>query len=208
MSQLRIYYIFIFFLFVLIGCKKIETTSPGVSDCHIYSNVNPDTNYIPHKKGNFWSYCYEGNSAAGFNVNIVLDTIIGGKIYFQRVFAASNSHSPPQSIPGNSVIDSLGNYYLVINVYSVPDTVLIIKPNAQNGDTIYKNLIKSNKVVLENKNETFMSIPGCHHIKIIKSTSNSTKVEHHYYKKGVGEIYFNMENITNTGYILTNSIIH
>ena len=86
---------------------------------------------------------------------------------------------------------------------------MIINPFATNGDTICNNSLAGIKVVVINNSETFYSISGCYHSRVILSANSGiTKMVDHYFKKGIGEIYFT-ENISEKkGEILSMATIH
>jgi len=208
MNQLSVYRVLVYFLLVVVisSCTKkpLEDEQP-FAPCQLYTEVSSDTNYIPHKKNNYWRYCLGGWS--GWDAKIILDTVIGNKLYFVRTFQFTPGHSgggAGNSMMGDrsnySVIDASGKYYFLksrfVNSLMPQDTVLIINPSAANGDTIYNSSIANVKVVLVNKSETFYSVPDCYHSRVIlNANSNSKKIVDHYFKKGLGEIYFT-ENIS------------
>lgn len=215
-------YLFFLMSFVLfLSCKKKVEEDPNPT-CDIYHTVSSDTNYIPHKKGNYWNYCNEVSTIGwnGWSAKITFDTIIGNKMYFVRTFnfAAGPSGAGAGSIligdeSFNSMIDSLGNYYFLNyrnnNIGNPKDTILLIEPSATNGDTIYKNAFANIKVVLINKNETFYLISGCYHSRVILNAYSGTpKVVDHYFRKGIGEIYFTENIEKKVGEILTSVIIN
>jgi hypothetical protein len=134
---------------------------------------------------------------------------VGSKIFFERTFdfqAGQSGGGAGSSLIGDdsfsSMIDNLGNYYFLNyrnnNLANPRDTILIIKPSAINGDTIYNNVLANIKVVLVDKNETFRLLPGCYHSRVIMNASSTNrKIVDHYFKKGIGELYFT-ENIEKT----------
>jgi hypothetical protein len=180
-----------FLAFILIGCKKDVDTNPTVvSDynyCHLYSTISADTSYIPHKKGNGWSYCSGNVNYAGYSAGVIRDTIIGNSIIFDRLFDTDSEHAFYSNLVYRTMIDSLGNYYQMTDQSFFSDTLLLIKPNAFNGDTIYHNPITHFKVVLVNNNETIETIPNCYHSVVI---SPNYGPRNYYFKKGIGELFF------------------
>lgn len=194
-------------LVLMMGCKKKEdaasqpttqpsttgsTTSSGSTTslppsvaCNLYTTVSPDTNYIPHKKNNSWYYCAGGNMA-GYGLTITRDTLINNLNWLSLYYYTSSSHTLSNSVVMEWFINPAGEYYQV-NFWatSYRDTVLMIKPGAVNGDTIFNN--SRIKVLLVNDNETVETIPGCYHVREVYPT----RIQDHYYKKGLGELYFN-----------------
>lgn len=183
---------------LLAACKKKEeppseplTSSP----CPLYTTVSPDTNYIPHHRDNRWDYCSTDINMAGYDATIKWDSVIGKSFYFDRLFHTSSSHAANPYYPERWRVDSVGNYYRMTYWNQYKDTLLLIKPSAVNGDTLYTNTAKNLRVILINKSETVENIPGCYHV--LEQNGYET---HHYYKKGIGELYFN-------GFILSHAVI-
>lgn len=222
MNKLKIYFVFISFLFSIAftGCKK-DTNPDLPGSCEFYSTVSSDTNYIPHKINNYWNYCDEASTIAwaGWSAKITLDTVIGNNIYFDKSLSFQTGHSgggagtifsPDAST--TYMIDSIGYYFLYYRNYntSIPrDTILIIKPSAMNGDTIYSNALANVKVVLIDKNETLYSISGCYHSRVILNAFSSGRIlVDHYFKKGIGELYVTGNTEKKEGKILSYATIN
>lgn len=220
---MRYLVLIIFFVTGVISCKKnVEPKVENIS-CTLFTSVSSDTNYIPHKKNNYWQYCYEASSIAwsGWSAVITSDTVIGSKTYFSRAFSFTAGHSgggAGSALIGDSssyysMIDNSGKYYYLKYRYQNPlpirDSIMIINPLATNGDTICNNSLAGIKVVVINNSETFYSISGCYHSRVIHSANSGiTKMVDHYFKKGIGEIYFT-ENISEKkGEILSIATIH
>jgi hypothetical protein len=114
----------------------------------------------------------------------------------------------------HNIIDNSGNYYFLrysnpYNITGPGDTILIIKPSAFNGDTIYNNALANVKVMLVDNNETFYSISGCYHSRVILNAySGDLKTVDHYFKKGIGEIYFTENILEKKGELLSLATIH
>ncbi len=180
-------FIIVFGVILLGGCKKDPSVVPinniNYDYCKIYSSISADTNYIPHKLHTGWSYCNEGY--AGWSGGIILDTIITGKIYFNRLMQSQSSHNPYSNLD-KFIVDTIGNYHYIYESYGVIDTVLFIKQNALNGDTIHNNLQTKIKVVVINKNESYKDVEGCYHIEEIHDGYRIS----HYYRKGIGELSY------------------
>lgn len=191
MIKARLYLPLLLLLFLLfLSCKKDSSTEPtiiNVNSCNIYSTVSSDTNYVPHKKGNHWTYCSGNINYAGWSAGISLDTMINNKVYFNRIYHTSSSHAPYSTFENKSFIDSLGNYFSITNQSGYFDTLLLIKPTAVVGDTIYNNQSTHVKVVLKNNNETVKNITNCYYSLVIYPNGFQ---ESHYYKKGIGELFF------------------
>lgn len=191
MVQLKIYFLFIGFSLsiVFIGCTKDVDTNPYVpyNYCQFYSKISSDTSYIPHKKKNSWAYCSGDINYAGWNAGISLDTIINNQVYFDRTYYTNSSHAPYSYVINKSIIDSSGNYFSITNQSGYFDTLLLIKPNALNGDTIYNNQFTHVKIVLKNNNETVGTVTNCYHSLVIYPNGFS---ENHFFKKGIGELYY------------------
>lgn len=186
---------------LLNACKKKkepETPEPAPYHCTLYTTVSTDTNYIPHKKNSSWNYCPGTINMADWNVTISRDTVIGAYSYFDKMYHTNSSHAGTPNYSEKYRIDGLGNYYRIDESYwsTYVDTLLIIKVNAANGDTIYNNPLTHNKVILINRNEAVGSLTACYHTLEIYGANQ----RHHYYKKGLGELYFN-------GFTLSNAII-
>jgi hypothetical protein len=184
---------------LLVACKKKEEPQPEPltsTPCPLYNTVSTDTNYIPHHRNNLWAYCSDDINRAGYSATIKWDSVIGTSLYFDRLFHTSSSHAPSPYYPERWRIDSQGNYYRMTYWKQYTDTLLLIKPSASNGDTLYSNAAKTFNVILINKNETVENIPGCYHV-----LEQNGYEAHHYYKKGIGELYFN-------GFTLSNAVIH
>ena len=161
------------------------TSIPPSAACNLYKIASPDTNYIPHNKNNYWYYCAGGNMA-GYDLTITRDTIINNLNWIRLHYYTSSSHVLVQSVVMEWFINPSGEYYQVNSwATNYRDTVLMIKPDAANGDTIFNN--SRIKVLLINNNETVETIPGCYHIREIYPQ----RIQDHYYKKGLGELYFN-----------------
>ncbi|MES2513652.1 MAG: hypothetical protein V4580_05880 [Bacteroidota bacterium] len=220
---MRSFTLILFFLVTLVSCKKNVEPEKENRTCSLFTSLSSDTNYIPHKKNNYWQYCYEGSYVAwsGWSAVITCDTVISGKAYFSRTFSFTAGHSgggAGSALIGDSssyysMIDNSGKYYYLKYRYQNPshirDSIMIINPFALNGDTIYNNSLAGIKVVVINKNETFYSIAGCYHSRVILSANSGiTKIVDHYFRKGLGEIYFT-ENISEKkGEILSMATIH
>ncbi len=195
-------------IMMIAGCRKKEesapqpvsstssgtsTTSTGGSTtgsnpsvpCNLYKIVSADPDYIPHTKNNNWYYCAGGNMA-GYSLTITRDTLIDNRQWMDLSYYTSSSHTLSNTVVMQWFINPLGEYYQV-NFWasSYKDTVLMIKPDAVNGDTIFNN--SRIKIVLIDNNETVETIPGCYHIREIHPTQSGD----HYFKKGLGELYFN-----------------
>lgn len=182
------------------GCKKDVEINPKMSAmtycADLYTSVSTDTNYIPHKKNNTWTYCKSDDS---FSTSVYVDTTKAGKIYFEyAVNYGQTAHNPIGCICDfyKIFIDSSGNYFSLRNEYTyLTDTLKIIDLNAVNGDTIFKSKISPHYVFLVNKNDTFESITNCYHIKIAFPEYNRS-VEY-YYKKGIGIVNYNGSKLIN-----------
>lgn len=189
------------------SCKKTEKTpSEAPSDTHNYwpstynpnasnswcklvTSVSSDTNFIPHKKNNTWSYCSSYGNVADRNGTVIKDTFYQNKYYFEILFNFPTSHpSGPTGWLDKYVIDSLGRYYYSSSLNNYIDTILLIDPHAINGDTIYNNISSNVKVVLINKADTVSSFLDCYHIRIIRP--NYSYPDNHYYKKGLGDLFY------------------
>ena len=190
----KTYLLISFVAIIFIGCQKDVDTKPYVTpivSCeNLYTTISTDTNYIPHKRNNYWVFCQIiNNKYNDFSTTIISDTLINKTAYFVRRYNyGTNPHDQWQcNCFNNSVlIDSLGNYYSTTMDYPFADTIMIIKVNANDGDTIYKNNIKGINVILVNKNETIETLTGCYHTKL----TYPNKVQEIIYKKGIGELYF------------------
>ncbi|MCZ8286551.1 MAG: hypothetical protein O9353_13960 [Bacteroidia bacterium] len=132
---------------------------------------------------------------ADYDASVTWDSVIGASLYFDRLFHTNSSHTQYSYYPEKWRVDSIGNYYRMTYFQQYKDTLLLIKPTAANGDTLYRDATKNLRVILINKNETVETIPGCYHV-----LEQNGYEAHHYCKKGIGELYFN-------GFTLTNAII-
>lgn len=183
-------FVFLFLIITLIGCKKDPNLNPykPKPNCDkIYNIVSTDTNYIPHKKNNGWNYCSGNIDMAGYTSGVILDTIIQNKIIFDRLFHTDSQHTIHANSVCRVMIDSTGNYYQMTDYPYFTDTLLLINPSAQNGDTIYFNSLINLKVVLINKNETLEGITDCYHSRVISPNYVSTD---YYFKKGIGQLFY------------------
>ena len=189
--------------------KKKEEVST-IADCILYETLNADTNFIPHKKNNFWDYCFQANFSVSNNSKVIYDSLINNKYHF----TIQNTNDPQTGVTivdYHYTIDSLNHYYLTSGANSFADTIRIINPVANNGDTIYKNPAKKVTVVVVNKNETYQTIHGCYHVVEIRpfdNTNTTFDYAHHYYKKGLGEVFFTHKIGTVYACILKNATIH
>lgn len=178
-----------------------------MANCKLYDAVSSDTNFIPHKKNNYWSYCYSINYAVGNESTVISDTFFNNAHQFiiRNHITSKNINSIVDYL---YLVDSLSNYNMINS--NTNDTIKIINPVASNGDTIYKNTAKSRYVILINKNETFKSITGCYHIVEIRPYSANPYMEyiHHFYKRGLGEIYFTNKWGSSEEYALTDAKIY
>jgi hypothetical protein len=170
------------------SCKKDPNLNQNnyTDFCTYYNTPSTDISYTPHKKGNDWSYCSGDLNIAGWSGGIILDTLINNKMYFTRQFDTYSTHAFPKTIICKSIIDSIGNYFELTIQSGYIDTLLLIKLNALSGDTIYNNIQSHVKVVVINTNETLESCNNCYHSKVIYPNT----VEHHYFKKGIGDLTF------------------
>ncbi|MES2566248.1 MAG: hypothetical protein V4565_05245 [Bacteroidota bacterium] len=212
-------YSFVYFVILFSNCKKnVPQNIIQISCGSVYSQISSDTNYIPHKKNNRWDYCCEYNSSIGWTAKVLSDTVIGKNKFFEIEFVKSQNRGNSSSDgneSGKSMIDSLGNYYWLKSRYIINttilvfDSIMIIKPSAISGDTIYSDALANTKVVLVNKNETFNSIQGCYHSRIIRNSNLANQeVVDHYYKKGIGEIYFSKDIKPRIGCVLNSALIN
>jgi len=175
------------------SCKKKDPPHYIVEPkCNLVYSLCPDTNYIPHKNANYFNYCSEITS---WSANIKNLNVVGKTTYFDLVYANSKSGLGPTE---KFSIDSAGIYhvnghYINGNYY---DSLVIINPKAINGDTIYKNKQKQISVVLVDKNYTFIHnntpASGCYYI-MMRFTNGD--VEHCYYKKQVGLLYWGWSGV-------------
>lgn len=188
MNRKKITASFFALLLLLVSCRKKEepVRDPEPDFCRLFTTVSSDTNYIPHHKYNRWHYCMKDPGRADWDASVPWDSTIGNSLYFDRLFHTISSHVSSPYYPERWRIDSAGNYYRMTYWSEYKDTVLLIKPAATNGDTIFLNMKKHLYVILINKNETVENIPGCYHV--IESQDGTDS--HHYYKKGIGELYF------------------
>ena len=146
MIKLKTYLVFISFLLsiVFIGCKKDQNPELE-SPCILYSIISSDTNYIPHKKNNYWDYCYEVNHAVGNNSKVIFDSIVNNSIQFKIKNTKSSKNGTQISYLFYS-IDAQNNLYYTESQYDSisfvqTNAIKLIDPFANNGDTIYKNQI-------------------------------------------------------------------
>jgi hypothetical protein len=190
--------------FISFGCKKKEEQTPPQSpgttqgsitsstpnpNCKLVTSTSPDTNFIPHKKNNTWSYCASYGNVADKNGQVVRDTTYQNKTYFDILYNFPTQHpSGPTSWLDKYTIDSLGCYYCTSSLNNYSDTILLINPQSINGDTIYNNPITHAKVVLINKSQTTYSFSDCYHIAVIRP--GYTYPSHHHYKKGLGDLFY------------------
>lgn len=192
--------VFLGLVLVCYSCKKDTgpssdiSTGTSVGNCKLTNYVSPDSNYIPHKLNNQWSYCScSSQNCYGWSSEVRIDTFYNKEQHF------SIRYTPAQPLPTGfteQIIVDSNNVYTSINCYSTSpniDTVLIINPKANNGDTIFKNEAKQIYTVLINKSDVFsdgnITIQNCYHIKIY--SINFSRVFDNYYKKGVGFLNFN-----------------
>lgn len=170
------------------SCKKDQSINQNTYTdfCTYYNTPSTDVSYTPHKKGNGWSYCSGDLNIAGWSGGIILDTLINNKMYFTRHFETYSEHVFNKIMICKSIIDSIGNYFELTNKSGYTDTLLLIKLNALNGDTIYNNIQSHVKVVVINTNETLESSNNCYHSKVIYPNT----IEDHYFKKGIGDLTF------------------
>lgn len=176
---------------LFISCKRdvdIKPVEMPKSFCQIYSDISADTNYIPHKKNNAWSYCSGDINYAGYSAGVILDTVMQNKIIFDRLFHTDSQHAFYSNSVYRTMIDALGNYYQMTDQSQYLDTLMLIKPSALNGDTIYYNSVTHLKVVLVNNNETVEGITNCYHSVVISPSYSPTN---YYFKKGIGQLFFN-----------------
>lgn len=195
MIDTKIIFIICFLSLLWTGCKKnAEPNAESPANyCMLYKTLSADTNYIPHHRNNVWDYCSGDVNRADYDARITWDTVIGNSLYFDRVFHTSSSHAMNPYYPERWRLDPAGNYYRMTYWSAYKDTLLLIKPSASDGDTLWLSPL----VILINKNETVESIPGCYHV----VEKNSGYDNHHYYKKGLGELYF-------TTYTLSKTVIY
>ncbi len=185
----------IMLIVLLDGCNKKKDpviTEPAPSYCKLYTTVSTDTDYIPHHRDNRWGYCSGDVNMAGYDATVTWDSVIGTSLYFDRLFHTNSSHAPSAYYPERWRMDSVGNYYRMTYWNEYKDTLLLIKPSASNGDTLYRDATKHLRVILINKNETVETIPGCYHV-----LEQGDYEAHHYYKKGIGELYFKAFTLSN-----------
>lgn len=193
-------YLCFFSVILLFSCKKDVDTKPyAAPEFHcenLYTNLSLDTNYIPHKKNNSWTYC---NSNGDYYSKIFVDTIKSGNIYFEYVdnYGLTSHNSMGCICDINKIfIDSIGNYFSLRTDYTyLVDTMKIIDLNASNGDTIFKSKISPHYVLLVNKNDVFESITNCYHIKIIFPEHN--RIDEYYYRRGLGIVWRNNSKLIN-----------
>lgn len=208
----------IFFVTGVISCKKNVEPEEENRSCALFVSVSSDTNFIPHKKNNYWDYCYEQNHAVGNNSVVIFDSIVNNAIQF-KIKNTKSSKNGTQIRYLNYTVDAQNNFYCSESYFdTIPfiqaNSIKLIDPSANNGDTIFNNQIAGIKVILINKNETYKSIVGCYHSLEIRPNSNNSnyfELLDHYYKKGIGEIFsgFNSTYLNNgNGYVLENAIIH
>lgn len=175
-----------------------STTSSGPVSCILYTTVSPDPNYIPHRKNNAWNYC-SGSSSVGFMAYIVKDTLINNRVCFDVKHEPTSSQVAGGRYTEKWFIDPAGSYYqLNMRTSGYQDTILMIKPGASNGDTLYKYAPNQVKVVLINKNETVGTLSGCYHVRQIQFNDTTDR----YFKIGIGELYVN-----NTSFLLQSATI-
>ena len=184
-------------LILIAGCKKDVSLEPKIAvyktTCDLNANISADTNYIPHKRNNLWTYCATIDHY--ISCTVIADTFINNKTYFKRLYSFPDPHLGINYYTENvSYIDSTGSYYSITNELYYSDTLKIIKPNAVNGDTLYNNLNTLVKVVLVNKNEVVETISNCYHIRVIYPS----RTTEHIYRKGIGELFFEGGKLTNS----------
>lgn len=174
---------------LVFACKKKEENqeTPAPIKCRLSFTESTDTNYIPHNNSNKFNYCNGSNT---WVANVTGYKKTGKTVEFGLLYVASKFGTGPFE---QYTIDSLGNYrvnmhYLYGSTY---DSLLIINPKANTGDTIYKNYSKKIFVVLVDKNYTFskdgLDVAGCYHSRIIYKDGTT---EDNFYKKGVGLLYW------------------
>ena len=186
-------------LLIFISCQKdsapapvqVTTNPSSLKTCNFQPAISYDTNYIPHKLNSKWGYCF-------CNPSICYDwvaTIIKDSTYSKgsNFTIKYSPYDPPHGNMIESVrIDSNGVYHSLM-LYAGPgnglDTVIIIDPRANNGDTIYKNYVKDVYTILIDKNATYLlnnntQITNCYRINIVCPLKNTTI--NNYYRKGIG----------------------
>lgn len=131
---------------------------------------------------------------------IVKDTVINNLVCFDVKYEPTSSQVVGGRFTEKWFIDSSGKYYqLNERTSGYQDTILMIKPGAVNGDTIYKYAPNQVNVVLINSNETIGALTGCYHIRQIRFNDAAER----YFKKGIGELY-----LSNNSFTLQNATIH
>ena len=163
-------------LYLIAGCKKDVSLEPKIAvyktTCDINANISADTNYIPHKRNNLWTYCATIDHC--ISCTVIADTFINNKTYFKRLYSFPDPHLGINYYTENvSYIDSTGSYYAITNELYYSDTLKIIKPNTANDDALYNNLNAHVKVSLVNKNESVETISNCYHTKVIYPLKNN-----------------------------------
>lgn len=119
------------------------------------------------------------------------DTIIQNITYFNITYSDPSNNFP--SWTDRYFIDSLGRYYstsLNFSSGNYSDTLLLIDPQALNGDTIFSDPLANIKVVLIDKNKTVQNVPNCYHINIINTSNIFSPVSQYYFKKGAGSLFY------------------
>lgn len=172
-----------------ISCSRDPEFIPNStvsSNCRVFNETTSDTNYMPHQLGDTWSYSFCNINYAGWEVWIKHDTLIGSNKILTIGHYAKSTHAPSAGYDSFSMIDSVGNYYILFENGLNTDTVLLIKNSANNGDTIYNKSVTDLKVVVINKNEIIDSVSNCYHSRLFYQGH----IEDHYFKRGIGELYF------------------